>query len=122
MVAVDPAAFRALYILSILSTRFWPAWIAAIQGCVALSHLAGLRLEIMPWAYGMVVAGWAYAMLLILAVGTWRHRQRIRRYGADPAWFWQLSPSYKSGARHDECLKMAGGRGRRRVRDATLID
>ena len=122
MFAVDSAAFLALYILSLLSTRYWPAWMAAIQGCVALSHLAGLRLEIIPWAYGMAVAGWAYAMLLILAVGTWRHRQRIRCYGADPAWFWQLSPSYRSGARHDGRLELAGGRGREGGRAATLID
>src|SRR3546814_4105292 len=59
MFAVDSAAFAALYILSLISTRYWPAWMAAMQGCVALSHLSGLRLDIIPWAYGTVVAGWA---------------------------------------------------------------
>src|SRR3546814_6250761 len=57
MFAVDSAAFAALYILSLISTRYWPAWMAAMQGCVALSHLSGLRLDIIPWAYGTVVAG-----------------------------------------------------------------
>src|SRR3546814_17797262 len=87
MFAVDSAAFAALYILSLISTRYWPAWMAAMQGCVALSHLSGLRLDIIPWAYGTVVAGWAYAMLVVLIIATCRHRQRLRRYGADPAWY-----------------------------------
>jgi len=108
MFAVDTAAFAALYILSLVTTRFWPAWMAGIQGCVALSHLAGLRLEIIPWAYGTVVAAWAYAMLAILAVATWRHSQRIQRYGTDPAWCWELPSAYRSGAPHDGRLDMAG--------------
>lgn len=108
MFAVDTAAFAALYILSLVTTRFWPAWMAGIQGCVALSHLAGLRLEIIPWAYGTVVAAWAYAMLAMLAVATWRHRQRIQRYGTDPAWCWELPSAYRSGAPHDGRLNMAG--------------
>src|SRR3546814_6330602 len=64
MFAVDSAAFAALYILSLISTRYWPAWMAAMHGCVALSQLSGLRLDIIPWAYGTAVAGWAYAMLV----------------------------------------------------------
>lgn len=107
MVAVDSGAFAALYILSLVTTRYWPAWMAGIQGCVALSHLAGLRLEIIPWAYGTVVASWAYFMLAILAVATWRHRKRIRRYGADPAWRWQLPAAYRSGALHEGRLEPA---------------
>src|SRR3546814_2049706 len=74
---------------------------AAMQGCVALSHLSGLRLDIIPWAYGTVVAGWAYAMLVVLIIATCRHRQRLRRYGADPAWYWQLPPAYRCGAPYD---------------------
>lgn len=101
MFAVDSGAFVALYILSLLTTRYWPAWMAGIQGCVAVSHLAGLRLEIIPWAYGTVVAAWAYAMLVILAVATWRHRQRLRLYGMDPAWYWELPDAYRFGGSHE---------------------
>jgi hypothetical protein len=101
MFAVDSAAFVALYGLSLVTTRYWPAWMAATQGCVALSHLSGLRSEIIPWAYGTVVAAWAYVMLIMLAAATWRHRQRIRSCGVDPAWRWELSPAYRAGAGHD---------------------
>ena len=108
MFAVDGAAFAALYLLSLMTTRYWPAWMAAMQGCVALSHLAGLRLDIIPWAYGTVVAAWAYAMLIMLAVATRRHQQRLQRYGKDPAWIWQLPPTYRAGATHDGPLERAG--------------
>ena len=107
MFAVDAGAFLALYILSLATTRYWPAWMAGIQGCVAVSHLAGLRMEIIPWAYGTVVAGWAYVLLAILVVATWRHRQRIRLYGVDPAWHWELPASYRSGGRHERCAEDA---------------
>lgn len=110
MFAIDSAAFVALYLLSLVTTRYWPAWMAGTQACVALSHLAGLRLEIIPWAYGTVVAVWAYAMLIMLVVATCRHRQRLRRYGADPAWVWQLSASYRSGAPHEGPVEVALGR------------
>ena len=110
MFAVDAGAFAALYILSLITTRYWPAWMAGVQGCVTVSHLAGLRLEILPWAYGTVVAVWAYAMLAMLAVATWRHRQRVHRYGADPAWYWELPASYRAGAAHDGRIK-SGRRG-----------
>src|SRR3546814_14358745 len=83
---------------------------AAMQGCVALSHLSGLRLDIIPWAYGTVVAGWAYAMLVVLIIATCRHRQRLRRYGADPAWNWQLPPAYRCGAPYEDRKGVVSGK------------
>ncbi|QKR99743.1 hypothetical protein F9288_08895 [Sphingomonas sp. CL5.1] len=102
MFAVDLGAFGALYALSLFTTRYWPAWMAAFQGCVALSHIAGFRGEIAPWVYGTVVAAWAYAMLAILAAATWRHQRRLLRYSIDPAWVWHLPESYRSGAPVEE--------------------
>ena len=95
---VDVIAFIALYALSLFTARYWPAWMAGFQGSVALSHIVGFRGEISPWTYGTVVALWAYAMLAILAVATWRHQRRLRRYSIDPAWFWQLPEDYRAGA------------------------
>src|SRR3546814_17886421 len=57
MFAVDSAAFAALYILSLLSTRYWLACRAALQGCVAFSHRTGLRLAIFRWDSGHAGAG-----------------------------------------------------------------
>ncbi|HBI20129.1 hypothetical protein FJQ54_12490 [Sandaracinobacter neustonicus] len=98
MFAVDLTAFVALYVMSLFSARYWPIWIAAVQGVVALTHLAGLWTDfIIPWAYGNAVALWSYVLLAMLAVATWRHRVRLRRYGIDPAWRGQLPPSYREG-------------------------
>ncbi|MCM8732404.1 hypothetical protein ACFO8O_15680 [Hephaestia sp. GCM10023244] len=102
MFGVDFGAFLALYALSLLSTRYWPIWMAAVQGCVALSHLAGLSPAVVPWAYGNFVALWAYALLAILGVATWRHRRRQRRFGIDPAWRSQLPSFYRKGGRADD--------------------
>ncbi|WP_148291412.1 MULTISPECIES: hypothetical protein [Brevundimonas] len=97
MFCVDGVAFLALYALSISSTRFWPIWMAAIQGVVAISHLAGLRPDVISWAYGNAVALWAWVLVAILASATWRHQFRLRRFGSDPAWPRQLPPSYRAG-------------------------
>lgn len=104
MFAVDVLAFMAFYALSLGSTRFWPIWMAAIQGCVALSHLSGLRTTILPWAYGTVVAAWAYAMLAMLAIATLRHLGRLRLYQIDPAWPRQLAPSYRAGKPYESSI------------------
>jgi len=110
---VDLFAFFALYLLSVLSARYWPIWAAAVQGAVALSHLTGLRSDIIPWAYGSMVAIWSYLLLIILAVATWRRRRRLKRYGLDPAWYWQLPSWYLEGGRVDDrlhCVDRTGGR------------
>ena len=95
MFGVDFAAFAALYLLSILSARYWPIWMAALQGCVALSHLVGFRRDIIAWAYGTTVASWSYLLLAILAIATWRHIRRRAQFGIDPAWSWQLPEAYR---------------------------
>src|SRR3546814_13581365 len=59
-------------------------------------------------SYGPLVAAWAYAMLVVLIIATCRHRQRLRRYGADPAWYWQLPPAYRCGAPYDATREMGG--------------
>lgn len=101
MLAVDALAFIAFYLLSLATTRFWPCWMAALQGCTVLSHSSGLRPAILPWAYGTAVAAWAYVMLVLLASAAWRHRTRLGRYDMDPAWSWQLPSTYRSGASYE---------------------
>ncbi|WP_371421282.1 hypothetical protein [Tardiphaga sp.] len=102
---VDLFAFFAVYLLSILSARYWPIWVAAVQGAVTMSHLTGLRSDIVPWAYGSMVAIWSYLLLIMLAVATWRHRRRLKRYRMDPAWSWQLPSWYLNGGRVDDHIR-----------------
>ena len=37
-------------------------------------------------AYAFVLGFWGYLMLFILALGTWRHQQRLAKFGADRSW------------------------------------
>ena len=85
----------ALIVLSILSARYWPIWMTALQGCVALSHLVGFRRDIIAWAYGTMVASWSYMLLAILAIATWRHIRRRSQFGIDPSWSWELPEAYR---------------------------
>lgn len=102
MLLVDMAALVALYALSLVSSRYWPAWMAALQGCVVAGHVNGLRPDILPFAYGNIVALWSYLLLGMLIIATLRHRRRIARYGEDPSWHWELSEHYREGGLVDE--------------------
>lgn len=97
MLIVDLSAFLALYAMSLLSSRYWPIWMAALQGCVVASHVNGLRTDVVPFAYGNIVALWSYLLLGLLIVATVRHQRRIARYGDDPSWRWELSETYREG-------------------------
>ncbi len=102
MLLVDLSAFVALYAMSLVSSRYWPAWMAALQACVVAGHVNGLRADVMPLAYGNIVALWSYLLLGILILATVRHRRRIARYGQDPSWRWELSEYYREGGLVDE--------------------
>lgn len=97
MLLVDLAAFLAFYAMSLVSSRYWPIWIAALQGCVVAGHINGLRPDVVPFAYGNIVALWSYLLLAILIVGTIRHQRRLARYGDDPSWRWELCKHYREG-------------------------
>lgn len=103
MFAVDGATFLALLTLSLISNRYWPMWMAAVQGVVAFSHFASFRSDIIPIAYGNAVALWGYILLAMLAVATRRHQLRMKRFGFDPSWIWQDPETYlPAGRRHED--------------------
>jgi hypothetical protein len=79
VMVVDVVVFAGFLWVALRSDRFWPLWIAGLQLTAILGHLmkivdAGLFAR----AYGAALVFWAYPMLLILAVGTWRGRRRAR--------------------------------------------
>jgi hypothetical protein len=41
---------------------------------------------LVPSGYAMAMALWSYPMLLLLVLGTFNHRRRLARNGADPSW------------------------------------
>lgn len=85
--AVDLAMFLIFTGLALRSTRFWPIWIAGLQGATVVMHCARLiASQVVPQAYMDAVALWSYPLIAILAIGTWRHGRRLRTLGSDPAW------------------------------------
>lgn len=73
--------------LSLWADRFWPMWVAATQFVIVAVHVAkAYRPELLPFVYYAATAKLAYPMVLMVAVGTLRHRERVARHGAELDW------------------------------------
>lgn len=84
---VDMAALIAFLVLALRARRFWPIWITAFQAVSTAGHVARLAdPEMLRWTYAFLLGIWSYPMLLLLAIGTYNHQQRLKRFGSDPAW------------------------------------
>jgi hypothetical protein len=90
---VDVAVFVAFVILALRANRYWPIWVSALLGIGVLGHLAMLlHPRVIPWAYAVVLSIWSYPILLLIVVGTYAHRRRLIRNGADPSWTHSSAP------------------------------
>ena len=77
ILAIDLAMLAAFVAIALRSTRFWPLWIAGLQLTTIFGHLLkALGGDLVPKAYGVALGFWAYPIIFILAVATWR-RARI---------------------------------------------
>jgi len=80
---VDLAVLAGFITVALRSNRFWPLWVAGLQLTTSIGHiLKGVDQDLLPRAYGAALQFWSYPILLILAVGTYRNHQRLRRAAA----------------------------------------
>ena len=80
VMAVDLALLAGLAILAARSTRFWPVWLAGLQLVEVLTHIIrAVDAKLVPTGYVFILAFWSYPMVLLVAIGTFRHQQRLRR-------------------------------------------
>jgi nicotinamide riboside transporter PnuC len=80
LMIVDLAVFAGFLWVALRSERFWPLWMAGLQLTAILGHvLKAIDVELFARAYAAALVFWAYPMLLVLAVGTWRNERRTRR-------------------------------------------
>jgi hypothetical protein len=84
---VDVAALIGFFALALRAERYWPLWLTALQ----IIGIGGHALKLaepgaIREAYAFALAFWSYPMLALIALGTWRHQQRLARNGADPSW------------------------------------
>ena len=76
---VDVFTLGAFIFVALKSDRFWPLWISGLQLTTSVAHfLKGVDPEMVPIAYAAAGRLWSYPILIILAVGTWRSRHRLR--------------------------------------------
>ena len=84
---VDVLTFVAFIFLALRADRFWPLWVSALLGLGVLGHAARLAgPDIYWWAYAVSLTIWSYPIVLLFALGTFLHRQRLARHGADRSW------------------------------------
>lgn len=70
--------------LTVRSTRYWPSWLVALQVLQLLSDFSPALPHTLVMVCGIVISILGYPMVTAIAVGTWRHQERLR-LGADEA-------------------------------------
>lgn len=88
VLAVDLVGTTCFILLALRANRFWPIWAAAFLGLHVIGHLGRWYAgpDIGRSAYAIVMVLWSYICLAIIALGTFNHRRRLARTGADPDW------------------------------------
>lgn len=84
---VDVVCLLVFLALALRANRYWPLWVTALQTIGTAGH--ALRLvdpTMIRWGYAFALAFWSYPMLALIALGTWRHQQRLARLGVDRSW------------------------------------
>jgi hypothetical protein len=77
---VDLAVFAGFLAVALRSERFWPLWVAGLQLTAMMGHVfKAFDSNLIPRAYGAALYFWAYPIVVILAIGTWRTRRRLRQ-------------------------------------------
>lgn len=75
---VDLAALAAFVGVALVSSRFWPLWVAGFQLTSVMSHLMkAVHWDLIPQVYAAAERFWIYPMLLAIIVGTWRTHRRL---------------------------------------------
>jgi len=74
---IDVLAFLAFTYAALISDRFWPLWVSGLQLTTSMGHIFKMiDSHLLPLAYAAALRFWAYPILIILAVGTWRSHRR----------------------------------------------
>ena len=78
ILVIDILAFAGFTYAALISDRFWPLWVAGLQLTTSMGHMVkAVHSDLLPLAYAAALRFWAYPILIILLVGTWRSRRRM---------------------------------------------
>ncbi len=93
LLATDLMLLAILVVVALRADRAWPLALAALQLDTVGAHLAkAIDGEVIEVTYALMISVWSYPMLILLAIGTWRHRRRLARHGYDLGWCAPESP------------------------------
>jgi hypothetical protein len=74
---IDVVAFFAFTYAALISDRFWPLWVSGLQLTSSMGHVfKAIDVHLLPLAYAAALRFWAWPILIILAIGTWRSQRR----------------------------------------------
>jgi hypothetical protein len=74
--AVDGGCLVALFILALISNRFWPIWALGFQIVAVATHLATLFIpDVVPKSFQALLSFWAIPILWVMVAGTHKDRQ-----------------------------------------------
>jgi hypothetical protein len=99
VLAADLLVLATFIALSMAAERFWTLWLTAVHLIGTTGHLVKLAdPSLIRWGYAFAIAAPAYPMCLLIAYGTWSHRRRLERRGADRSWSSFSGPSVRTRA------------------------
>lgn len=85
--AVDIALLIVLLAIALNADRRWPLLVTALHAMSVISHVAKfLDPDLNKRIYATMLIFWSYPGLLVLIIGTWRHRKRVALGGPEPDW------------------------------------
>jgi hypothetical protein len=87
---VDVGVLIGFLSVALLSTRYWPMWLAALQIIQLCSDFAKLLPGVAALTYAMASSLIGYPVALLIIAATVRHRMRTARFGLQPSWRHQL--------------------------------
>jgi len=86
LMVIDLVYLAAATVLALRAQRYWPMWVAALQLDTMLTHVLKFSSFAPPFSYAFALWLWGLPIPLLIGAGAWRHRQRIKQWGSDPAW------------------------------------
>ena len=87
LLAIDVLLLAGLTIVALVADRYWPLYFCAVHlMAVAIHGVRAYDADILPSVYARLGGELAYPTLVILVVGTWRHRRR----SPETDWSWQV--------------------------------
>lgn len=106
---VDALLLCGLVAVALRADRLWPLFVAGLHLTTIGAHLIKFfDINMIRVTYAVMIAAWSYPMLVLLAVGTWRHQRRLRVHGHDHPWTLPpLAPQVERPAASDDTACLA---------------